>query len=362
MKTMYGDNKNSIVEHSSDPAGHLFVSMCDLMGVAVDYWWVSCRDTQSADSIGDPTQTLKKIWLKQWLTSSELKMPGSGIGDCELEPRGDSITLPTVHVTKKQFNDAARTVTGKLVEAKSNPEAYRSGRRGSTNGRSESEAAGEAIRVKLESAQHLADDDFLDVDTFFGQTVGRLIGLPEAVTKLGEPILCNVIPGGPEREHLERERGGKTLEDGYLQERVTELKILIRNWVKAVVELFHELGKPPKCGRVKPLLAMPLIGTGGGGGAMLTGLIANMIVELIPKLCEEFAVDILLCVSKESEYKLVQERRQKKEGAWGRLTASNKKCAEKLAGYARGNICASFLELVSVPLLGCQAGMVCSKK
>ena len=174
--------------------------------------------------------------------------------------------------------------------------------------------------------------------------------MPEAVTKLGEPILCNVIPGGPEREHLERERGGKTLEDGYLQERVTELKILIRNWVKAVVELFHELGKPPKCGRVKPLLAMPLIGTGGGGGAMLTGLIANMIVELIPKLCEEFAVDILLCVSKESEYKLVQERRQKKEGAWGRLTASNKKCAEKLAGYAkRKHLCFFLGAGVSAP-------------
>ena len=77
---------------------------------------------------------------------------------------------------------------------------------------------------------------------------------------------------------------------------------------------------------MKPLLAMPLVGTGRAGGVLLTGLIADMLVDLIPRLAHQYAVDILLCISTEDEYKLVQERRKARaeEICWGGLTDSNK--------------------------------------
>ena len=77
---------------------------------------------------------------------------------------------------------------------------------------------------------------------------------------------------------------------------------------------------------MKPLLAMPLVGTGRAGGVLLTGLIADMLVDLIPRLAHQYAVDILLCISTEDEYKLVQERRKARaeEMCWGGLTDSNK--------------------------------------
>jgi hypothetical protein len=59
---------------------------------------------------------------------------------------------------------------------------------------------------------------------------------------------------------------------------------------------------------------------------LLTGLIADMLVNLIPRLANQYAVDILLCISTEDEYKLVQEQRKARAEVtcWGGLTDSNK--------------------------------------
>ena len=57
---------------------------------------------------------------------------------------------------------------------------------------------------------------------------------------------------------------------------------------------------------MKPLLALPLIGTGGSGGVALTGKIIEMLVDLLPRLADEYAVDILLCVANMNDFMLVQ--------------------------------------------------------
>ena len=115
-----------------------------LSDVAVDYWYLPCRDIDEG-SIGLPSQTFKKIWLRQWLASGELKMPGTSIGDCELEKLSwASSSLPKP-------------------------------------------------RMQL----------FKPFESFHSCIVGRLKGLPEAVTQLGEPILCNIIPGPLERPQME---------------------------------------------------------------------------------------------------------------------------------------------------------------
>ena len=64
---------------------------------------------------------------------------------------------------------------------------------------------------------------------------------------------------------------------------------------------------------MKPLLAMPLVGVcwaGRAGGVLFTGLIADMLVDLIPRLAHQYAVDILLCIPTQDDCKLVQERRR----------------------------------------------------
>ena len=57
---------------------------------------------------------------------------------------------------------------------------------------------------------------------------------------------------------------------------------------------------------MKPLLALPLIGTGGSGGVALSKMITEMFVDLLPQLADEYAVDIVLCVANMNDFMLVQ--------------------------------------------------------
>jgi len=161
--------------------------------------------------------------------------------------------------------------------------------------------------------------------------VGRLTGLPDIVVEKGEPLLCNIIPGSLERAEFEKTRCAD------LDKRVEELAHLVTNWVLTAVEIFKKDGKPPMCGRVKPLLALPLIGTGGAGGVLLTGLIADMVVDLLPRLADQYGVDILLCIANQNDFMLVQQRRKARVCAWSRLTPQNKDDAKQLAAHAKKN-------------------------
>ena len=53
---------------------------------------------------------MKRIWLGQWLRNGELEMPGTGIGDCELESLDDPKDRKTTQITKKQLDNAYATM------------------------------------------------------------------------------------------------------------------------------------------------------------------------------------------------------------------------------------------------------------
>ena len=59
------------------------------------------------------------------------------------------------------------------------------------------------MEERQKATANLAPDDIINGRLFNGPVIGRLNGLPEAVTRLGEPILCNVIPGAMERQYME---------------------------------------------------------------------------------------------------------------------------------------------------------------
>ena len=272
------------------PAGHFFVSMADLTKVACDYWLIPCSSLD-AKSLGSTRMTFKTCWLKSWLdptSGSGLSMPGEGLGDYTVEHLCYGKVDCPPDVEEKQ-------------------------------------------------------------GVWIGHTVGRVkrngckgAGLPETVIAKGEPILCNILPGNMTRSVDEADR---SVTNNNLHQRVIELEELIRNWVKTTVEIFTKDGKPPKCGRVKPLLALPLVGTGASGGALLTGWIADSMVVLLPALADEFAVDIILCLTTEDDFMLVQQRRQMHSTAnkWSQLTAENMDDAKQLAEHAKkGEMCLFF--------------------
>ena len=284
------------------------------------------------------------------------QMPGATIGDCTLEKRGQDDQVPRPMVTKQLLDDAKKALDTKF-------EGIRDGVGGpawapfsaiSDEMREyhmqEMGRARADMDLRQELAKHLKPSDQLEDADYYSPinnfTVGRLVGLPEAVIEKGEPILCNIMPGASTREHIEPVRGV------FLKERVEEMQHLIRNWVNEVVTIFKADGKSPKCGRVKPLLAMPMVGTGRGGGVTLSGLIADMMVDLLPRLADEFAVDILLCITDRNDYQLLQQRRKQlmHGGEWGTLTSGNLKRGRNLAGFARKkNLCYFIGAGMSIP-------------
>ena len=59
-------------------SGHFFVSMCDLKGVAVDYWWISTRELNVERCVGLPSQTVKKTWLSGYIKDNTLEVCAVG--------------------------------------------------------------------------------------------------------------------------------------------------------------------------------------------------------------------------------------------------------------------------------------------
>ena len=168
------------------PRGHLFATMCDVTTVTVDYWLVPCREIHE-QSVGLASQTMKKIWLRTWLKSD--KNP-----DGVLDMPGDTLG-------KHQLEELC-------------------------------------YDKKVPRPPGVVEDT-----PWKGYTVGRMKDLPDTVVNQGEPILCNIIPGELELDRPAFE-GKRTTN---LENRVSELRHLVKNWVVTVVkEIFLKDGKPPR--------------------------------------------------------------------------------------------------------------------
>ena len=78
---------------------------------------------------------------------------------------------------------------------------------------------------------------------------------------------------------------------------------------------------------------------GKTGGENASGLIAKMIAEKIPPLCQKLDMDLIVCIPDEEVYQLIQSYRlktaQRATHDWSSLTTGNKEQAESLAKQAK---------------------------
>lgn len=108
----------------------------------------------------------------------------------------------------------------------------------------------------------------------------------------------------------------------------------IRAFVEAAAPLAHS---KPVIDRPRPLLAIPPIGFGRGGGALRKGDVIRVVLDEARVLAAEFDVDIAIVLRDgEKAYALAQHLRKKRgTDSWPELTAAEVGHAQRLGGLAR---------------------------
>ncbi|WP_298743958.1 SIR2 family protein [uncultured Microbacterium sp.] len=108
--------------------------------------------------------------------------------------------------------------------------------------------------------------------------------------------------------------------------------------IRAFVEVAVPIARARPTGdRPRPLLAMPPIGFGRGGGNLRKGDVIRMILDEARILAEEFEVDIAIVLRDgEKAYALAQHLRKTSGGdAWPELSTSERAHAHRLGALAR---------------------------
>jgi hypothetical protein len=99
--------------------------------------------------------------------------------------------------------------------------------------------------------------------------------------------------------------------------------------------------RAPLHDRSRYLLALPLLGTKGGGGAAWSGEITSLLLPLLREEAErleapgEFGVDVALVLIEGPAWAAAQRRRSKEPTAWAALPHDLRDAAERLAKRAR---------------------------
>lgn len=101
----------------------------------------------------------------------------------------------------------------------------------------------------------------------------------------------------------------------------------------------------PAFGRDRPLLAVPLVGTGAGGGARRAGEIARALLDVIAATLEAGAhADVVVVLDREDAYSAVQAlRKHPGHDAWPELKAPERAQGDALADEARAGALVLFL-------------------
>ena len=103
----------------------------------------------------------------------------------------------------------------------------------------------------------------------------------------------------------------------------------------------HLRGRTPRHGRARPLVALPILGTGGGGAKRSAG---DVVRELLPALRERarrHSVDVALVARAEAPFAAAQAERRRAEGAdpWAELPRALRDEVERIAEHAaRGRL------------------------
>lgn len=142
-------------------------------------------------------------------------------------------------------------------------------------------------------------------------------GPPASVEAEGRRVVRVRAAGGDERAawlvHMSGESAGRGREIGWYLDGV-------RQFVeRAVAEIPDARARWPHQvrSRARPLLALPLVGTGGGGARSRSGSLAKELVALLADLAASTGVDIALCLWTEASYAAAQDARKQLERSVG---------------------------------------------
>lgn len=117
--------------------------------------------------------------------------------------------------------------------------------------------------------------------------------------------------------------------------------------VEAITDFSDELRTLP--GRIKPLVALPIVGTGAGGFRHRRGALINALLPALRRVAHDADVDVALVLNNERDHAAVQNLRAGND--WGAFTPEQLRVADTLGRRAAKQELALFLGSgVSVPL------------
>jgi hypothetical protein len=124
------------------------------------------------------------------------------------------------------------------------------------------------------------------------------------------------------------------------------------HWVEAgVVEAIQTFASdlPRTGGRVKPLVALPLVGTGAGGFRNKRGLLINVLLPALRKVATDTNIDVALVLRYDRDHAAIQGQRSASD--WSEFSAEYLDLADELGARAARQELSLFLGSgVSVPL------------
>lgn len=91
--------------------------------------------------------------------------------------------------------------------------------------------------------------------------------------------------------------------------------------------------------RARPLLAVPMVGTGYGGAASFSGNVVRLLIPALTECAARHHVDIALVTYDEAAFAAAQAFRRATGNAWPELPGALRRCADRLAKLAeRGEL------------------------
>lgn len=91
------------------------------------------------------------------------------------------------------------------------------------------------------------------------------------------------------------------------------------------------------CERDRPLLGVPLLGTGGGGANLIRGDVFRMVYRESRRAAHQYGVDVAIVLRSPRDYALAQMIRRERTDAWSKLNGDLKREARRL-GWVRSTM------------------------
>lgn len=108
-----------------------------------------------------------------------------------------------------------------------------------------------------------------------------------------------------------------------------------RDFVVRASSTLKALGRAPLHRRERHLLALPLVGTAGGGAAYFSGEITALLLAMLEDEAEACGVDVVLVLNEGAAWAAAQKARSTSKKAWASLPAPLLAKADALAARAR---------------------------